>query len=603
MPSCNNCSSSEAEYHLCSNCYNNIFKSLYCDGHCGRKCDPSQRTGSNIIALPWWWYCEPCRQKRENPNLPKDSKREMTDDEIDKLKKKLEKLEKEQKEWMEKNKNLTDKNEQLEKQTEGFSGKYHDFRNKLENFYDIIVDIDSLRHIMKGWKVKFTEIGKKHYDIMKDKEVLIVGVVGNRNRGKSFVLSKLSNVNLPDGTSIKTEGISIKYPEMEEGKDAKYILMDSAGFENALLENDEFTNDPNLPREDALKMLKLIASDKTLTEYFIQNFIIQKSNILIVVVGILNYPEQKLLNRIKTENKNKFKHSTPPPLFVIHNLNTFSLKKQVEDYINETLLKSATFKLKEMKDVERIKTEDENINDKYYIEVFVNEEDKQTVIYHLILAMHGTEAGDYYNQFAYNFLSKQFNSFPLHYKFPIIEDVKKQCIASSEKIMANPIESPEEFEQSESEIKLKSKDKEGNDKTLVFKRCLIDELGFSNFYGANFDPKYAYFKVNIDKKPYVCIQVEIPGQSKVTCRAKMVEQSWSITVKGKKIIEPNNDNQTSFSKREEGDFNLIIKLNIEDFQLKEQRPDKNKTTKENGLFCYYFPLVDNESDDDQDDDE
>ena len=161
MPSCSNCSNSEAEYHLCSNCYNNIFKSLYCDGHCGRKCDPSQRTGSNIIALPWWWYCETCRKRRENPNLPPDTKRVMTDDEIDKLKKKLEILEKEQKEWLEKNKVLNDKNQKLEIQTESFSGKYHDVRNKLENFYDIIVDIDSLRHMIKGWKVKFTEIGKK----------------------------------------------------------------------------------------------------------------------------------------------------------------------------------------------------------------------------------------------------------------------------------------------------------------------------------------------------------------------------------------------------------------------------------------------------------
>lgn len=580
MSNCNNCQRANAEYHLCSNCYNNVFKSLYCDGHCGRKCDPSQRTGSNIIALPWWWYCETCRKKRENPSLPPDVKRIMTEDEIDALKKKLEKLEKE--------------NQKLENITESFNGRYHEYRNQLENFYDIIVDIDSLRHMIKGWKVKFTEIGKKNYDIMKDKEVLIVGVVGNRNRGKSFVLSKLSNVNLPDGTSIKTEGISIKYPEMKDGKEAKYILMDSAGFENALLENDEFSNDPSISREDALKMLKIIASDKTLTEYFIQNFIIQKSNILIVVIGILNYPEQKLLNRIKTENKNKFKHSTPPPLFVVHNLQTFSLKKQVEDYIKETLLKSATFKLKEMKFVSRIESENsEQFNDVYYIEEFNNEEDKNTIIYHLILAMHGTEAGDYYNHFTYEFLSRQFNAFPLHYKFPIIEDVKKQCIENSSKMMVHPIESLEEFENSESEIKLKSKDKEEEQKRLVFKRCLVDELGFSNFYGANFEPKYAYFKTIIDKKPYVCVQVEIPGECKVSCRAKMFEQTWNITVKGNKILNLNEGDEKaiSFSKREEGDFSLVIKLNVEDFQLKENKPEKSKTTKENGLYCYYFPLV------------
>ena len=594
MPNCSNCSSSNPEYHLCRNCYENIFKSLYCDGHCGRKCDPSQRTGNNIIALPWWWYCETCRKKRENPNLPPDQKRVMTEDEIDRLKKKLEALEKQNENWRK-------ENEKLEKVTEAFKGTYHDYRFKLENFYDIIVDIDSLRHMIKGWKVKFTEIGKKNYDIMKDKEVLIVGVVGNRNRGKSFVLSKLSNVDLPVGASFKTEGISIKYPKMEEGKEAKYILMDSAGFENALLETDEFTNDPNIPREDALKMLKLIASDKTLTEYFIQNFIIQKSNILIVVIGILNYPEQKLLDRIKTENKHKFKNRTPPPLFVIHNLQTFSLKKQVEDYIKETLTKSATFKLKEKKSVARDdEKENPDQNNIYFIEEFNNEEDKDTVIYHLILAMHGTEAGDYYNNIAYEFLSEQFNAFPFHHKFPIIEDVKQQCMNNSYKMMVHPIESLEEFEKSETEIKLISKDKEEDQKRLVFKRCLVDELGFSNFYGANFDPKYAYFKTIIDKKPYVCIQVEIPGEAKVNCRAKMIEQHWNVTVKGNKMIKMNEteDKHTSFSKREEGDFALLIKLN-ENFQLEGSRPDKTKTTKENGLYSYYFPLIGGQEDSDE----
>ena len=492
MVHCNNCNNSNAQYHLCSNCYNNIFKSLYCDGHCGRKCDPSRRTGSNIIALPWWWYCETCRKKRENPNLPPNVKREMTEDEIDRLLNENKQLKEENEQWKKKNEDLEkakenlekvkgeleNKNEVLETIQEAFKGTYHEDRKNLEKFYDIIVDIDSLRHMFKGWKVKFTEQGKENYDIMKEKKVLVVGVVGNRNRGKSFVLSKLSKVNLPDGTSIKTEGISLKYPEMQKDKPADYILMDSAGFENALLETDEFTNDPLIKREDALRRLELIASDKTLTEYFIQNFIIQKSNILIVVIGILNYPEQKLLNRIKTENKNQI----------------------------------------------------------YFIEEFNNEEDKGTVIYHLILAMHGTEAGNYYNDFVYEFLSKQFNAFPLRTKFPIIEDVKQQCMENSTKTMVNPIESLNEFEESETEIKLKSVSEEEDKKKLNFKRCLVDELGFSSFYGANFDPKYAYYKTLIEKKPYLCIQVEVPGEAKISCKAKIVDKNLNITVKGNKYL-------------------------------------------------------------------
>ena len=92
---------------------------------------------------------------------------------------------------------------------------------------------------------------------------------------------------------------------MTEGQKSEYILMDSVGFENALLETDEFKQEFNLDKQKAIIDLKEIASDKTLTEYFLQNFIIQKSNILMVVLGILSYNEQQLLNRIKIENKRK----------------------------------------------------------------------------------------------------------------------------------------------------------------------------------------------------------------------------------------------------------------------------------------------------------
>ena len=526
MVNCNNCNNSNAQYHLCNNCYNNIFKSLNCDGQCGRKCDPSQRTSSNNIIAPYLWYCETCLMKKENPNLTPDVKK-FTKDAIDKL--------------LNENKYLKSENEELKKEKdkfekilESFKGKYHDYRFKLECFYDIIINIDSLRNLYKGWKVKFTEQGKKNYEIMKEKKVLTVGILGNRNSGKTFILSKLSRVDLPVG--IKTEGISIKYPEMEKDKPAKYILIDSAGFENPFLETDEFNKDIDIKKEDTIKQIELRALDKTLTQYFIQNFIIQKSNILIVVIGILNYTQQKFLNRIKTENKNKFRNQTPPPLFVVHNLKTFSLKKQVEDYIEETLMRSATFKLKKKTDVARISQQSEDENNLYFIEEFNNKEDEHTVIYHLILAMHGTEAGDFYNNFAYEFLSKQFNSFPLHHKFPIIEDVKQQCMENSLKMMVHPIESLDDFEKSESEIKLISKDKEEEQKRLLFKRCLVDELGFFTFRGGNFDPKYAYYKTIIQNKPYLCIQVEIPGEAKVRCKAKIVDQYWYITVKGVIII-------------------------------------------------------------------
>jgi hypothetical protein len=48
-------------------------------------------------------------------------------------------------------------------------------------------------------------------------------------------------------------------------------------------------------------MFREKSREKLITELFLQNYIINNSDILIIVVGILTYSEQKLLNRIKIE--------------------------------------------------------------------------------------------------------------------------------------------------------------------------------------------------------------------------------------------------------------------------------------------------------------
>ena len=53
---------------------------------------------------------------------------------------------------------------------------------------------------------------------MKTKDFLKVGVVGLGNKGKSFLLQKLADIELPTGTSIKTEGLSIKCPDINSEK-------------------------------------------------------------------------------------------------------------------------------------------------------------------------------------------------------------------------------------------------------------------------------------------------------------------------------------------------------------------------------------------------
>jgi len=82
---------------------------------------------------------------------------------------------------------------------------------KFLDFYDVIVHVNSIKEINKGWKIEINP--NKNYEKYKNEKVIKIGVIGNSNKGKSFLLSKISKINLPSGTSIRTEGLSIKYPE------------------------------------------------------------------------------------------------------------------------------------------------------------------------------------------------------------------------------------------------------------------------------------------------------------------------------------------------------------------------------------------------------
>ena len=70
-------------------------------------------------------------------------------------------------------------------------------------YYDIIICIESLLGIESGWKVKSCERGKQLYEKMKNETLIKVGVIGLRNKGKSFLLNRLLNKFLPKGTRIK----------------------------------------------------------------------------------------------------------------------------------------------------------------------------------------------------------------------------------------------------------------------------------------------------------------------------------------------------------------------------------------------------------------
>ena len=89
--------------------------------------------------------------------------------------------------------------------------------------------------------------------------------------------------------------------------------------------------------------MKEKSRDKIFTDLFLRKYITNYSDVLILVVGALTYSDQKLLNKIKNEMRRDKLNKT---LYIIHNLKTYTSIKQVQNYIENILLKNAVFDLK-----------------------------------------------------------------------------------------------------------------------------------------------------------------------------------------------------------------------------------------------------------------
>ena len=426
-----------------------------------------------------------------------------------------------------------------------------------KDFYDVVVQIDSIKSIKKGWKICMTERGKKNYEKYKNEKIVKIGVVGNANKGKSFLLSKISKMSLPSGMSVKTEGLSIKYPELKGNQNRRIVLLDSAGLETPVLDSGK----NNLEGKDKNEIFKEKCRDKLITELFLQNYIIHNSDILIAVVDILSFSEQKLLLKFKKEIENAKRNQ---PVIVIHNLKTYTTIEQVDDYIENTLLKSATFKLEKGPIV---CTKNTNFKIKYILYEKANE--KTPAIFHLIYANENSKAGSHYNGFTLNFIENSYQSITNHTSYDVIETTKERFIQVSKEILEkkekeNDITKDSFDERYPNYIKLR------RDKEITLKKCFIDEIGFSNLITNGFEPKYNVFK----KDNKIIIRVEAPGNCPMVAEKIVQGELFIIRLSGekKKDIVPEKLEDNIYNKREIGKFFLDIPLSSKEYIFSEKPP-------------------------------
>ena len=470
--------------------------------------------------------------------------------------------------------------------------------NKLqfEDFYDIVIDINSIKNVNKlGWKVKFNDKGlnkyKEHID-QKNLMSITLGVIGNSNKGKSFILSKISEINLLSGTSIQTEGLSVKYPDLSGHEKRQLILLDSAGLETPVLKadnNEKAKENKNKIKNDNINIEKVKneefkenARDKIMTEIFLQNFIIQESDLLLVVVGKLTYSEQLLINKIKEESKRQDKET----ILIIHNLQEFRTKKQVEDYIRDTLEKCSTFNLIKRNDINIIGNEERKnnkINNEETNDIFFTEiefyKNKKLTLYHLILAYEDSEAGKFYNKYTYDYIKRFYSLIPFPKNFDVFERIKEDFKLLSKTILKDTILDAK-FTDNDTILRDKIIKLE-YEKELTLKKCFIDELGFSFFKTGNFEPKYNYFLAD---ETTLEVRLEAPGLSTCKVSHNIVGDETIITIKGVKSKDkkPEDFDKNLFNIREFSDYEINIPIKAEKFKIIQEEPKKKH------LLMVYF---------------
>ena len=209
------------------------------------------------------------------------------------------------------------------------------------------------------------------------------------------------------------------------------------------------------------------------------------------------------------------------------------------------------------------------------------------------MANEGSEAGDFCNEFVKN----QINNFFVVAKdepFDVIETIKDRFIDMSkemfekiEKPNKDEIEKPltkDDFEKIEKDnkenpiIKLKKED-------LVLKKCLIDELGFSNLRTNGFMPLYNYYK----KDNNLIVRVEVPGNCELSSKKHYSGEYVILRIEGNKHQDkepPKLEDNIRYN-REFGVFTLDIYLKNDEYLLKNEDPDIDY---KKGVFIVKYQL-------------
>ena len=502
----------------------------------------------------------------------------------------------------------------------------NNFKNDMKNFkskqlngaYDLIIKIESIKALFDGgWKIIETNYGQECNKKYQKNGSVVVTAIGNKNKGKSFILSKISENGLPRGFNITTEGLSVIYPRKRP-----VIILDTSGSESPLLElednyyqlknnekneenkkyqekkknyieklknceknnkdeiekiNEDFFNSRfdyinKIKQEDLILQIHNYINEKKITDYFLQRFALEKSNVILLIFGKMTRQDQFFLNRIKRSIVNNTSLKFSQKLLVIHNLYNFKRKNDVEKYIDENLRKSDTFSVRE----QEIRLINEYVKKKDFFKNYFIEEKNEII--HFIMAEEGTEAGNYYNDTVIEYIKCCVCASADLAKFDLINQLKKFFIEISDQFTSE---------------KLKETDIVKDDVKKIIK--VGKKIPIKDFSADFLDFTLGNNKVNpkihekIENDLYKII-IECPGDSQIKdIKVNFFDRITQISISGIKNLNiPDNSNFLGGNKLSSGTFNII--KNIPEHKKESNIDDQDievKYTKEGYIECIF----------------
>jgi HSP20 family molecular chaperone IbpA len=317
----------------------------------------------------------------------------------------------------------------------------------------------------------------------------------------------------------------------------------------------------------------------------LKNLLINNSQIILVVVNQLSLAEQIFLYQLK--NQRNFDQ-----LFIIHNLFNFETREDLEDYIENTIVRSIYFDIsKHYYDIEN--ESQNNINRPYYFVESQDNNGNKSLIVHFFLGNIETKDPwiSKFNNETIKIIKQKMHVCPAKRHFRIETILEKELIDENKidkqitlKVDDNceineedkPKNCPPDYYKTIGTLKL---DKPDSNKSET-ERGIVEKRGFITGY----NPDYVFYKNNDTE---FVVEVECAGEEdeNISITAKQNRDKVYFAITGKKIYPKElhlEDKPFSL------DFSINLEKDIDIETVKEINLEKPKY--EDGIYKKIFKM-------------